>query len=261
MIGASAPQVLVVQQAVIASMSAAAVLLYVHWAKLRPAQVLSPLALLAIAVVLFWPTLTGSSTSVHRWLNLFGFRLYVAPVVLPLLLLLWHQALSRRPPLPALAILCALLVGMALLVQPDAAQATALAIASIPILGFSSCNLPVRLFLMALLLLAALAAWQTPDLLHPVPYVEGVFHAAGSFSPWALPAAVVAALLPVGALTWLARRQASAGIFGVALYFATLYLLAPLQTTPVPLLGFGAGPILGYFVMVAHIARHNPNAV
>ena len=48
---------------------------------------------------------------------------------------------------------------------------------------------------------------------------------------------------------------ASAGPLAVAVYYATLFALAPLQTTPVPLLGFGAGPILGYLLVASVVSR------
>jgi hypothetical protein len=41
----------------------------------------------------------------------------------------------------------------------------------------------------------------------------------------------------------------------VAIYYTTLVALAPLEITPVPLIGFGAGPILGYLLMVLVSSR------
>ena len=45
------------------------------------------------------------------------------------------------------------------------------------------------------------------------------------------------------------------GLLAVAMYYVALVGLAPLEITPVPLLGFGAGPILGYLLMVLVSAR------
>ena len=41
----------------------------------------------------------------------------------------------------------------------------------------------------------------------------------------------------------------------MALYWATVFALAPRQVTPVPWLGFGAGPILGYFLVAGSVSR------
>jgi hypothetical protein len=71
---------------------------------------------------------------------------------------------------------------------------------------------------------------------------------------------VLAAALPVMALGWLARKTSSPGILAACLYFTVLYLLAPAQVTPVPLIGFGAGPVIGYFIMADQVWRQTANS-
>lgn len=52
-------------------------------------------------------------------------------------------------------------------------------------------------------------------------------------------------------LVWVARTSGCSSALAVAVYYATLFALAPLEITPVPLLGFGSGPILGYFLVTS----------
>ena len=258
---AAAPGSLLIQQATVAVAAIAAALLSARYLKTHFASAKTPWLLLGLAALVCAPILGGAMSTPHRWLGFSGFRLYIAPVVLPLFLLLWHRTLSDGTGTAILSTVAAVVTVLGLLLQPDAAQLTAFAVASIPILGFSSGGRVVRLLTLGVFSLVAAVSCSLPDPLVPVPYVEGVFMLAAKFSDWALFAAVFAAALPVIAIAWLAYRMRSRGILAVALYFAVLYLLAPVQVTPVPLLGFGAGPILGYFIMVSQVWRGNANAV
>lgn len=255
----AAPRALLVQQAAVAVVAVVAAALALRYPKSSPAVKKTPWLLIGMAMLVCLPIFFTSSTP-HRWLGMFGFRLYIAPLVLPIFLLYWHRVFSGDKMAVSLLMIVALVVGAGLVVQPDAAQLTAFAIASVPIIWISSPSLTLRLLTIALLAGAAAFSWTIPDPLTPVPYVEGVFVLASSFSAWALLIAVIACALPVIALALLAYRMRSLGIFSVALYFATLYLLAPAQVTPVPLLGFGAGPIIGYFLMVSQVRRLNAHA-
>ena len=257
---AAAPRTLLFQQAIVGIVAVVAVFLSAHYFKPSSALNKSPWLLFGMAAVVCAPILIGGSSAPHRWLGLFGFRLYVAPVVLPLFLLVWHRSHSGGMASATLAAVAAAFTALGLFVQPDAAQLTAFAIASVPILWFSPCSRSVTLSVLTALLLAAAGSWNVPDPLTPVSYVEGVFLLAAEASPWALFSTVLAAALPVIALGWLARKTNSPGILAVCLYFTVLYLLAPVQVTPVPLIGFGAGPIVGYFIMADQVWRHTSNA-
>ncbi len=258
---AAAPQALLIEQAAIAFAAILASVISVRWFKTKSILESSPWLFLGMVVLLYLPLLDWQSSPPHRWLGLFGFRLYIAPVVLPVFLLLWHQALSTDKSIFSLSIVSALLAGLGLFAQTDAAQLTAFAIGSIPIFWCLAIGRTGRLCLITALLGAAVVSWSIPDPLDPVPYVEGVFPLAASASVWWLFAAVLVSALPIVILVWLARSTNSAGVLAVGLYFAVLLLLAPTQITPVPLLGFGAGPVLGYFIMATGARCGNESAV
>ena len=257
---AEAPRALLVEQAAIALAALLASVISVRWLKTSSFLKPSPWLFLGMVVLLYLPLLDWQSSPPHRWLGLFGFRLYIAPVVLPVFLLLWHQALSTDKSTVSVSSVSALLAGLALFTQTDAAQLSALAIGSIPIFWCLAIGRAGRLCLITALLGAAAVSWSTPDPLDPVTYVEGVFLLAASASGWWLFAAVLVSALPIVILVWLARSTNSAGVLAVGLYFSVLLLLAPIQTTPVPLLGFGAGPVLGYFIMAAFTRCENETA-
>ena len=160
---------------------------------------------------------------------------------------------------PAIYAASVAVAATALVLQPDASQLSAFALAMLLLLAASSAHLLLRWALVAVLVACTLVAWRIPDPLAPVRYVEGVFHLAAEISPLALLAALISAAMPVMALVWVARVTRSIGTLAVAVYYTSLFALAPLQVTPVPLLGFGAGPILGYFLVAGAIARASDN--
>lgn len=251
---AEAPRSMQTLQVVMVSVAAAAFVVLVSTRRVRPTGDIQWFAL-AVALSLFIPLLADSRDGPERWLVLGSARLYVAPIVLPLVLLLLGAPL-RAPAIYAASVAVA---ATALALQPDASQLSAFALAMLVLLAASSAHLLLRWALLAVLLCGAVVAWRQPDPLAPVRYVEGVFNLAAEISPFALLAALISAALPVMAFAWVARVTRSSGTFAVAVYYTSLFALSPLQTTPVPLLGFGAGPVLGYFLVAGAISRASAN--
>ncbi len=252
---ADAARSLLIQQGVVATISAVCVLSAVRLKKTRVSLRGHHWILLALAACLFVPLAFGAPGSPHRWLGLGGLRLYVAAIVLPSFLCIWYYASAAQSASQPACVVAAMLVALGLFVQPDAAQLSAFALAAVPILAASHLARTYKVIAFATLLITAFAGWYQPDTLSPVRYVEGVFDVARDFSRAALFIAILAASLPVLAFAWLAFVRRSAALLSIGIYFTTLYALAPLQVTPVPLLGFGASPILGYF-LVAFLAQH-----
>ena len=191
-------------------------------------------ALIVAAVLVALPLLLPS-TGPQRWLGAGGFRLYIASVVLPGTLLLLPQARSGGVIL--------LLIAAALAAQPDASQATAFALAGVAVLLRMHLSGLARIGMSVALAGAATVAWLRPDPLEPVSYVEGVLVLAQQVGPLALGFALTALALPVVVLLRLGQTP-------VALYYLAVYFFAYRQLTPMPLLGFGVGPILGYFSLL-----------
>lgn len=204
---------------------------------------------LFLSLSLFIPLVMATGSSPKRWLVLGSSRLYIASVVLPAALYLLGKP-SRSHVINAASVTAAVL---ALMLHPDAAQLSAFSLAMFLILAVSNWPRPICLAFAAGLLLCNVFAWRFPDSLAPVPYVEGVFHLAASASPLLLLAALFSAAMLVIGLAWIGLTLRSGGPLAVALYYACLFAIAPLQVTPVPLLGFGAGPIIGYFLVTSLI--------
>lgn len=215
---------------------------------------------MVLAACIWLPFVGASSNSPNRWVGVFGFRLYVASVVLPALLWLFLRPVSASAMWPAPALVALPCTAVGLFLQPDAPQLLALTIGCTPMLLMSRWSHTEKALGIVPLLVATALAWASPVRLEPVPYVEGVFALAWNHSRLLGVVTVILAALPCFALARVAWVGRSPAALGPCLYLATLFLLAPLQATPVPLLGFGAGPILGYFTVCACLQRTSTHA-
>ncbi len=198
-----------------------------------------PVAVAATAL-LAAPLLMHAQTPA-RWLMAGPVRLYLAPVLLPLILLTVQHGLAFQCPKEKQF---ALTLGGALIIlslQPDLAQILAFAVAAIWISwqhGLSKVRLAA--LVMMSVLTASIAAAK-PDLLSPVPHVEEVFALGfrhSVLSGLGITGAAVAMLIAI----W---RVPGQHLRGIALYYFSLMLLSLTGITPVPMLGYGAGPWLG----------------
>lgn len=211
------------------------------------------ITLVALAATLLAPGVEG----VHRWVPIGPLRLHAAAVLLPLLLVAL-QGLSQAR---GWWISAGVAVGVALLLllQPDAAQATAFAagclIVLIPLAGRD----PLRLGCILLLPVLAGLAWLRRDPLAPVPHAEGIVHlAAGLGAGWAVAAVLSLLVLP---LPFFLAGQGAGKHAGLALgaYVTVTVLAAFLGNFPVPVMGYGVSPILGYFAALGILMRAAPS--
>jgi len=98
---------------------------------------------------------------------------------------------------------------------------------------------------------ASILSFVRPDALRPVAHVEEIVGIVTAKGPgWAVIATIALLLLPVPFFaSWHRHRRSAALAMGV---YVAMTLLAPAWGTfPVPVMGYGASPILGYFVALA----------
>jgi hypothetical protein len=191
-----------------------------------------------------------------RWLKLGGIRLYFSAAVLPMALYVFAR-LHWRLQFSAYTNVVLILVFAAILaMQPDFSQLIALALAALFIVWHRAGGMALKVGASAVLGLLCYWCWQQPDPLQPVPYVEGVIQLAGSTGIVAMLAAILSvALIPIG-LFYVGIKRSAAELTPIALYLIVIMICAYLGLTPMPLLGFGAGPVIGYFLIIAFETNH-----
>ena len=201
--------------------------------------------IVAILLTFVFPGTDG----VHRWLLIGGLRVHASSIAAPLIIVS-VAAIARVQWVAATAI--AIVATAMLAVQPDAAQATSFSAACAVLLTW--CCRPHRphvLVGVTLLLGTAVISLTRPDPLRPVPHVEGILGLLSNISvSWMAVGAAALLLLPLPFFARFLRCRDSVSL-ALGVYVA-LVTLAPLWGTfPVPIMGFGVSPILGYFLALA----------
>lgn len=195
----------------------------------------------------------AGSMGVHRWIQVGPLNVHAGAICLPVLIVALGVLDAFGGKLRWAPLFLAISVAMLLLLQPDAAQATAFAGAAFTLLIANKQRAGAAWT--AALVIAALAAWTWTrvDPMPPVPYVEGIVGLARQSGPaWLVASIAALAVLPLPFfVSLLSRHSAVAQALGV---YLCICILAPLfGHFPVPLLGFGLSPILGYFVPLANL--------
>jgi hypothetical protein len=210
-----------------------------------PAGPIIVFTLLGIAVPLL-----AETPGPERWASLGPINLYMAPALLPSFLVACSVWIARGGRSRHFAFTAIVGASVLLAAQPDASQALALLAASAVAAARSPSRSPVSVVALAFAALATAWAFVQPDPLQPVAHVEGVFALALGQSLLAGAAVIASAAALVvglhvnssGGRTWLSV---------VAVYYAVLYACSVAGLTPAPLIGYGAGPLLGFGLMVA----------
>lgn len=239
-------------------------------------------AALALVVVATMTATLGSDgiEGVRRWLRVGPLLLHPSALFCPVLLALATRWIRMYPVPTLLVLLAAQAIHVA---QPDAGQATAFGAATaVLVLGrLSPSGVGPGAAVIALLAASIGASWIRSDPLAPAPFVEDIVGRA--FELGALPGVLaLGSLLPLFIAPFLARpAEAGASEGGVGLTRAAGWV-APLRRMvlsdglvlavylvgsalvvlagefPVPVLGFGASPVLGAFLGLAALRGAPP---
>lgn len=199
------------------------------------------LAVIGVALLLLVASLlTGGVEGVHRWLRIGPLGMHAAYLVIPLVLVELDRILGRGRLAVALCVM--FVIAAILAMQPDASQATAFAASSIVLLAVHRRrSVPAVAGMLALAALAALS-FLKEEPLAPVPHVEEIaIRIAQQGAAWQVLVIVVLALL----LAPFLASSTSAGV-AVAIYVALVTAASWWGNFPVPVLGHGMSPILGY---------------
>jgi hypothetical protein len=203
------------------------------------------LAVTAIAVALLLATLIGHGMQgVHRWIKIGPLSFHVASIVIPLVLveldrLLRHERLS--------IVLSVLMVTAGTLTfQPDAGQATALAGAGIALLALNEERLRITVGVTLALLALAGASFLRSDPLAPVPYVEEIAIRIGQRGAASAAGVVIALALLIVPFVLQTVRTSKPAAVSVAVYLSLCIAASCWGNFPVPILGYGVSPIIGY---------------
>lgn len=212
-------------------------------------RVQADVAAVMLAALLFLPLLVGPEINgVHRWLGAGPIALNAGLLALPALAVVTARIEERWQIAVAVVALAAAVA------QPDAALALGLGGAAIGIALATRETKPALAAIAALLT----AIWaQKRGVLPPQPFVERVFLDAAAISPLWL-AVLVGALVTAIVLIALDRAMPRSERYALAGALAGFAYTAAVSDYPVPLVGYGAAPILG-LALALWLARRKPS--
>ena len=198
-------------------------------------------------VTLIFTFLDPGLQGVHRWIQPGPIRLYAAAIFLPMIIMLLGFLVERGS--IRVAIVLTGCTVAALTAQPDAAQTTAFAVATFVIaLGRFRWNWLLWPVAFALAGISAWA-WLRPDPLPRVTYVEGILDLASDQGVlWYATGFAILFVLPAPFLSVSPSRAGASTARALGCYFCACLLAPFFGNFPVPLLGYGASPIIGYFL-------------
>lgn len=196
------------------------------------------------------PLLLRGSVGPNRWAAIGPLNLYMAPLLLPAFLAACSVYVRERNRYDLVAFAATIVVSALLAAQPDASQVLALLVGSAVAFARYRANALKSTVTLAIAALIAAWAFKQPDPLEPVSYVEHVFALAFWYSVLSGVAVVACAVTFVVGLL-VCSFSGPAWLSAVAAYYAVLFICSVAGLTPAPLIGYGAGPILGFGLMVA----------
>lgn len=191
--------------------------------------------------------------NVHRYLSIGAISLNVGSIVLPILLIELARTLKLKN--WWLITLLILIIIVILFFQPDASKVTAFSIASLFFLS-KHISKNIQYVILSLPIIISITAWFFLDELAPVDYVEGILLMTKEIGTVLFILAVLSLMiLPLPFFLFKTRANQSISI-SLGIYFSIVLSSTIFGNFPVPLLGYGVSPIIGYSIAITWLVKN-----
>lgn len=205
-------------------------------------QLLLPAAIIALILTFANQGMEG----VHRWISIGAVKLNVAMIVLPMILLELYQVLKIRG--LTYAGVGAFIILLVLFFQPDASQLTGFAIPVMIMLSLNTRSKKIRLLIIGVSVLFIVLSWIRLDHLPPVNYVERILMMVADMGGiWLVLGIISLAILPAPFILLPPKNAVSVSRY-IGCYYIVILLSTLFGNFPVPLMGYGISPIVGYYL-------------
>ncbi|WP_129691519.1 FtsW/RodA/SpoVE family cell cycle protein [Gottfriedia acidiceleris] len=186
---------------------------------------------------------------VHRWIAIGPLRFNIALVLVPLLIIQLANLMKSKPFWVTFGF--ALFFTVLLLFQPDASQLTAFTIS----ISFLLLNLKksksVQILLLIVFILLIVFSWSHLDQLAPVSYVEDILSLVKEMGiGWLVLAVISLFILPMPFFLF-PPTSAKPLSFSLGIYFSISILSSFFGNFPVPIMGYGTSPFIGYLIAIS----------
>ncbi|MDF2511578.1 MAG: hypothetical protein K0S04_1444 [Herbinix sp.] len=185
---------------------------------------------------------------VHRWISFSVLRFNVAMIVLPIILIGLWQALQWKE--LKFAGIMAMGIILVLFYQPDASQLTGFAVPVMIMLYRRMSSKILRLLVASIFSVFVILSWVYLDTLPPVDYVERILHMVADLGlPLLILGIISLVILPLPFLLFPPKNaELISRIIGF--YYTIIIGSTLFGNFPVPLMGYGLSPIIGYVISI-----------
>jgi len=201
-----------------------------------------------ISLILLLLTLFGNGMDgVHRWIRLAIINVNVAMIVSPIILVVTYNLIEKKKKGYALTVIIS--GAILLFLQPDASQLIGFSIPMIIFMFYKKINRVVRYLVSVLLICLMILSWLFIDKLASVSYVEGILGLLNNISLiWLIIGIISLILIP---LPYILFPPANFRLLSICigLYYCVIIIATIFGNFPVPLMGYGISPIIGYWIV------------
>jgi hypothetical protein len=220
--------------------------------KVRESQFYIVSILISILFILL-TFISAGMEGVHRWVSIGIIRFNVSMIVLPIIIISTWRLLQVNQLWAA--IITTLAVSILMLVQPDASQLTGFAIPMMVMLYNKADKKLLRLFILGILAVLIILSWVFLDNLPAAAYVEEIVGLLGNMGLiWLVLGVISLVILPVPFILFPPKDLKLPSIC-LGLYFIIILVSTLFGNFPVPLMGYGISPIIGYFISITWYVR------
>lgn len=223
--------------------------------KIRKKEWVGVVSIILILVLYALTFLDLGIEQVHRWLSLGPLSIHISSIFAPLLIReLWTLKENKNDVLVAVF---TILAAFLLVLQPDASQLTAFAIPMMMILFYKKNNRIYAYSLIGVLSVLVITSWIFLDTLPPVTYVEEILALVMDMGLiWSILGILSLILIPLPFFLFpMPNRKVVSRCLG--LYFAIVIITTFFGNFPVPVMGYGISPIIGYLMAITWLMKHS----
>ncbi|WP_333861439.1 cell division protein [Clostridium sp.] len=197
--------------------------------------------------------ISSGMEGVYRWVSIGVIKFNVSMIVLPIIIISSWKLLQVKS--SWVTIITTIAVSVLLAIQPDASQLTGFSISMIVMLVSKTDKKSLRLFIVGILSTLIILSWVYLDSLSAVAYVEGILGLLKNVGlTWLILGCISLIILPVPFILFPPKNFKLLSIC-LGLYFIIILIATLFGNFPIPLMGYGVSPIIGYFISISWYTR------
>lgn len=225
---------------------------YLFRSKNKKLRVNIPFTFILIALLIS-PFFFNGLEGVHRWLTFGPVNIYIASIILPILIIhICKLSINKRE---NLLIVLSFITLIILLMQPDAGQLTAFACVAAILLWKTINNRIFKIVSLIIILALGITTWVFLDDLAPVPYVEQILFLVADLGAIWFALGILSLLLLI--IPFFLTCKENIVSFSLGVYFLMTMIVTIFGNFPMPIMGYGISPIIGYIISLTWLIKNN----